>query len=393
MTINVSQEVDVLKPAVTISTGKDTNIVKDPYQDKVIKDVNTYKGENPFGSDDLSSFIKGPNEFKDKIVKLKETFENVDLGKDLVDSAKDVTDRIKDTLSGDYGSFSELGDNLKKDLVSGVVAGAGLDPNFVNNLMSLDPDDLIPSADELIGPGAELIHNLTGLDTSSLEVQIDGVKEILNCNPKDLKGIASILDSLTGNTGLLGIVDIGSLTSTISTVMKFADKWNIPKFVDIAIDTVDDKKLKRDMLVKGALSAAAGGNLPLTKYYTDKLSDASLSDSLFDFKGSLTDNSTEIVTRILKNYRIANEDKNKSDTRLGDELYDFCNDLVPGILPSTSSIPETVDYDVFTTLSSDAKRVLSTSSYGLYIFNIKKESVRDIIPQFFPLLETDFSGS
>lgn len=370
-----------LKPIMTIKKNNPEVVVADPYAQKVIKDINSYKENSPLDAVESVINNSGPlSGIRDSITAI-ETTENMGLGERLLNTAKDVGSQIKDSLQGGFANYEDLTDSLKVDLVSGVVGQYGITTDMVNNL--LENGVSLPDPEDLIGPGVDLVENLTGyMGLSNLEVQIDGVKKLINCDPSDLRGMSNILEGLTGKTDLLGIIDIGALTSTVSTVMKFADKWNVPELVNIAIDKVEDVKLQKELLLKGALTASRSGSLPLTKYYTDKLGgyDSNL----------VRGNADTLIKSLLQNYRIVEEDQDKSNTRLGDSLYEYCVSLIHDAFPDMGET-DIADLSYLVNVSKPAQTVLGASSHRLYMFDLKPNSCDNIIREFFPNLTTDFN--
>lgn len=381
-----------LKPTMVATAPTDKVAVKDVYEEKgSLSKINQYVSDSPTLSK-ASDYLKGVVDKVDDVngidLSSGDFIPNADGVKDLLKNSGNIQTRIKDTLSGGYGSLSELTDNLKTSLIGEVVSSVGINPEIANAYKfyengSFDGMSVSDYAATIVGAAGKA----NGLDVTNILVQIDGVQKLVECDPFDLKSMASILTDMTGNSELFSFLDVGAITGTLSTVLQFANDWSIPELVKHALDSVDDYELKLKMLKNSAISASVKGDVKLTKYYVDELEDKC--DNIPDITGiskyGVDTIAHMLCTNLIRHYRINEKDK-YSKPQYGNELIAFLTRLNPYWIHTDN---EVFNFNDLSLASKDALDVLRYTEYrapATVAQFAKQRSADDVIRATFPQL-------
>lgn len=385
---------ELLKPTMVVTGPNDPTIVKDVYeQEGVLDKINNYVEKSPtlgMAEKYVSNLSDEATGVLGDIGKLGENFTpNADGVRNLLKGTKGIQERIKGVLNSGYGSIEQLSDNLKTSLIGEVVNQVGINPQIEDVYQAWqngDFDDMSVGdyASTIIGAAAEV----NGIDASGMLVQIDGIQKLVNCDPSDLKSMQSILEDMTGNGNLFGIIDTSALTGTLSTVLRFANDWGLPQLAKHAIDKIDDYELKLKSLKSAAISASLHGDVGLTKFYTDELDDKAnnIPGTIMGMsKYSVGTIAHQLCDNLISHYRIPS-DNDKTMGELGNELISYLDYLDVGWMEVGAKY---TDFNALSRASKDALRVLVYTKYAApasIAQYCKQEPVDNTIRRTFPQL-------
>lgn len=422
----------LLKPTMVIAGPNDQVVVKDVYTEEgVLKPTNTYveKSEvisnaqdyikpkanagkdlalSSTNSQDLESlFKKGYDPYTRENIQNRIDSEKNAALKDYNDTnsvvnnlmtkpaSKDAKSRLSSVMGNGYGSVDTLTGSLKTTLVGEVLASNSKDgkvnlgniftdvKNSSDRYQSMSPMEIARKVSKAADNGFN--SHLTDVIT-----QMDGVDKLVNCDPLDLKSMQSILEDMTGSSNLLGIVDIGAVTGTMATVLKFANDWGLPGLVKNALGAVKDKELKLKMLKNATIAASLKGDIHLTKYYAKELDDEA--NSLVGSVSSgddyaLSTISDRVCLNLLRKYKIVKEDIERDYPTLGNELIAYLTFLDSNWTGAAESNP--FYFGNLTYASRDALKVMLRTKYAAQAAITpfcKQRTSNDIIRDTFPHL-------
>lgn len=308
-------------------------------------------------------------------------------------NAKDAKKRVGKVVSGGWGGIDGLTGSMQTTLLGDMLIkeakSIDLHDLYSDAVNSKDKFDKM-SMEDYAKVVAEKVDGVTGTNMSESLVQLDGVNKLITCDPLDLDSMQDILGSMTGTENFLGIVDVSAVTSTMSTVLKFANDWGLPGLVKQGLKAVKDKELKLKMLKNATLTASLRGDISLTKYYArelDEEANSMMGDIADGHKYALFTISHQVCINLLTRYKICNEDQDKDYSTLGNELIEFLDSLDRNWVGTHNADP--FIFNDFNRASKDALKVLLRTKYSAAAAVVpycKPLSANAVIQKTFPQL-------
>ena len=191
-----------------------------------------------------------------------------------------------------------------------------------------------------------------GLSTTNVKAIVGETETLIDSgNLKTATGITSLINTITGNSKLASLFDVGSEFALIKTVVLAAIAIGIPLIVDAALDHIKDEKKKKELLLSSLRQAAIASDL-------DTINKAI---SYVGATGVLA-RVPEIVTLILTNYRWKTGTEASAYSTLSTNLINTLNAINPNWhLTERNNV--TVSYlKPFTTASVNAITLLSMNN-------------------------------
>lgn len=266
-----------IKPTVHGVDPKQSPVVKDVYHDDVLESANEITQESP---------VKQA---------AAEYLDNTNLGTD------DIVPTIKDSIGSDSDGATFDFSAAKKRIERAFGANGS-----TTGLSSKQKRD--------IGNALETVSN-----NRDSKLLFNDVEKIIKGGTDNLSAgsIVDTINSISGRGEFFKMLDLGAQAGFIRGITDTIIDWGVPELIDKLLDSLDDAKLKNEMLEENAIRAARNGDVYQTKHFCEKMGQ----QRSFSIH-------RDLITYLMKNYKIA-DGESRSYTTLGNELLNFYMWLSP----------------------------------------------------------------
>lgn len=264
---------------------------------------------------------------------------------------KAFEDKIREAIDkSPTSTFDDLYKNVKvalggKDAILKEIKG-GLLTDVLTNLGYKDNVDLI--AGQILGEKDPMkILGHLGQITPEFQVLLGGVQTIIDAKDLDTaQGIAGVLESLTGDSQLLKVLNLEDEAALVGNTLKKASKLRIPKLIDTIVATVKDDRAKKRLLVSTLPTAAIHSDLETVSSVMEQMSPYGVYTTYPD-----------VIRWLLANYRtLHGGDPTPTDIK---EFLTMLKKFDEKWWMTKRGNDEVFNFDLFSNVSPHAKIVLS----------------------------------
>jgi len=259
----------------------------------------------------------------------------------------------------------------------GIAAAIPSTLEMIDRLSKLSKDARGPIMDL---PPATLSDLLTsmGQDPNSAyaTVFIDGQK-FANKKYKDVDSLTNLITSITGNTGLMKVLDLQSEGALFGSIVKQAIAMGLPKAIDHILDKISDEKLKKKLMVENLEIAA-------------RMSDLDTVNKVLDIIGvqkALT-RVPKLINIILTFYNIPNNEKPPTITQLKTKLFNLLSRINPTWYETKRNGETIKNLEPFTYSSRDAKTLFATDDnfrvQSMIASSYKSDNIMRLLRRSYP---------
>ena len=323
----------LITPGIFTSGPKDALVTKDVYREDVLSAANTYK-ETPAEVDSAASYLKNVN----------------------ID-AKSITEAIKAsvkaTTTGNKLDTSVLKKRLERSL--------GI-PGAINDIVNSTKNELFKGLDDATGlKGLKVAYN--GVETA-----------VKNMDSLTAGGIVDVLNSLSGESGILSLFDLDAEAAGLRYFLGLATDWGLVDLVDDIIKKMQDSDDLNEMLEDLAIRAAKNGNFASCKSLCEKMGQSRTYAIIDDIIGSL-----------MASYQIS-ETETRPYTTIGNEILAFFAWISPKWDHDTTE-PELFNLRYYMKATADMREVLSHTAkhpQAVVSGNVKLNQLTAVVKESFP---------
>lgn len=294
----------LIKPGIWSSGPDDSLVKKDVYREDVLAASNTYT-ETPDQVISAASYLKNANVSPNSITQA-------------------IKDALKSTSTGTSLDMGVLRKRLERSL----------------NI----PGSLADATQSQKNAILKELEAATG--TKGLKVSYQGIESsVRNLDAMSASSIVDVLDSLTGSTGLVKLLDLDAEAAGLKYFLGLATDWGLVDLVDAVLAKSETSKELNALLEEQTLRAAKNGNVQSTFSLMKKMGH-SRSYAIRD----------DIIKELISNFKIGVTDE-RSHITIGQELVNVFTWIDPNWDRDTS---ESNLYNIryYMMASTDAQTVL-----------------------------------
>lgn len=260
-----------IKPTVHGVDPKQSPVIKDVYHDNVLESANEITQESP---------VKQA---------AAEYLDNTNLGTD------DIIPTINDSIGSDSDGLTFDFGEAKKRVERAFGANGS-----TTGLSSKQKRDI-----------GNALQSLTGTKDSKLA--FNDVTRIIQGGTDNLSASSVIdtINSISGRGDVFKMLDLEAQAGFIRGITDTIMDWGIPELLDTLLDSLEDSKLKNEMLEENAIRASRKGDLHQTKHFCEKMGQQR-SYAIH----------RDLIINLMKNYKIP-DGETRSYATLGNALLDF----------------------------------------------------------------------
>lgn len=168
---------------------------------------------------------------------------NIENGKASIDKSA-ATDKLKDVTGGLDSPVASLGDALADDLLVALGFGRG---------------EAGAGTPGLPGDGNVAGKKLTSGDIRFVYDSVQNIRKTADLS--SAQGVASLLNSISGNSQLAKILDMESTFAVLGKIMQKVSELGIPEAIDMILDKLADDKERRRLLLENLRAAVMASDL------------------------------------------------------------------------------------------------------------------------------------
>lgn len=294
----------MIKPGIW-SSGPDDNLVKkDVYREDVLAASNTYS-ETPNEVVSAASYLKDANVSSNSI-------------------AQAIKDSIKSTSTGNTLDMGVLRKRLERGL------------NIPGSL-----------SEATTGQKNQILKDLeASTGTKGLKVAYQGVESaVRNLDTNSASSVVDVLNGLTGNSGLVKLLDLDAEAAGLRYFLGLATDWGLVDLVDAVLQKSADSKELNALLEEQAIRAAKNGNVQATFSFLQKMG-----------HGRAYAIRDEVIKELISNFNIGTTDE-RSHIVIANELVNVFEWIDPKWNIDLND-PKLYNIRYYMMASTDAKTVL-----------------------------------
>lgn len=266
-----------IKPTAHGRDPSETPAVKDVYQEDVLQASNEITQESP---------VKQA---------AAEYLDNTNLGVD--DVVPTISDSIGSDSDGATFDFSESKKRVEKAF------GANGSTTGLSSKQKRD-----------IGNAIETISS-----NRDSKLLFNDVEKVIKGGTDNLSAtsIVDTINTIAGRGEVFKMLDLDAQAGFIRSISDTLIEWKIPELIDTLLDSLDDAKLKNEMLEENAIRASRKGDLDQTKHFCEKMG-----------QGRSYQIHRDLIMNLMKSYKI-DDDETRSFQSLGTTMLNFYRWLNP----------------------------------------------------------------